>query len=309
MASGDDISLLCIPCGRMKIDGARASADPRKGTLELYQKLSDEPGRLWLSWSPVDGAPELRLGFAASDMQFKHLARVKGRVYCCLLSSTNVKHLFWMQCSDPSSDAELCSAFNELLDCSKVNDEQSAPAAAAQPAPTAAAPAAAGGNLQQALSQAFASAFGSIGQSSSSSSSSLQSALASAMATGLQSLGELGAAPSQQLAVDPRLGPTLAQLLDPTHLVPLFQDVGFVERLLPFLPAELRTLEELEFTLSSPQFQAALGQFDLALRTGSLRTVFAQLGLRMEDAAGNTVIKLFISALLAQAARQRQAAS
>lgn len=296
--SDDDISLLVIPCGLMIVTGSRVTADARKGTLELFQRLTEEPGNFKLKWTELGAsAAEWNFDFAGRDLEFKHLARVKGRVYCCFFKPTSQKFLFWMQDPDPETDIVYFSTFNELL-TSSLEDDEPEPSPASTPAVQSPA-----GSLQAAISQAFASALPSASRQN----SGLQSALASAMASGLQSLGERGATSQQQHGVDPRLGPTMAQLLDPSHVIALCTDEKFVARMLPLLPEGLRTQEELEFTLSSPQFQEAIGQFDMALRTGSLRTVFAQLGLKVEDASGTTVLKILISALLAQAARQRSA--
>ncbi|MDP2438455.1 MAG: hypothetical protein Q8P67_22150 [archaeon] len=324
--------LLGLCCGRMLVEGNKVVADPRRGRLLLCRREEDEAGHLAVLWGGEKEASGCFAAvFPAQDAEFRHLARVKGRVYALLFTASGCeggmcsvgpapkkKLLFWMAEQDPSQDADLAEQFNGCLEGVRLtlsDDPSEDVALSSSNSSNSSASSHASSvshistespdlyhRISSSLSAAMEQVMGGRAAAAAGTPGALQSALASAMAAGL------GPTPSSaRAAVDPRVGPTLLQLLDPEALLPRLQDEGVRQRLREQLPAELRDSPgELEFTLSVPQLQEALSRLDMALRSGSLQTVFEQLGLSITDAQGDSVIKLLVSALVAQAQRSRQ---
>lgn len=69
-------------------------------------------------------------------------------------------------------------------------------------------------------------------------------------------------------------------MLVPEKLVPIIAKHGdIVEKLLPDLPEERRTPEELYAFLHSPQLQQAIRTFASALETGQMNHLLRQIGV------------------------------
>jgi len=95
----------------------------------------------------------------------------------------------------------------------------------------------------------------------------------------------------------------LANVLTPSAIAPLLNDPEIVSALFPHLPPlpQAPTLEDLRDTVSSPQFQQALHSLSVALQSGQLGPLVAQLGLPAE--AGQSV-EGFLRAIEEQARRR-----
>lgn len=68
-------------------------------------------------------------------------------------------------------------------------------------------------------------------------------------------------------------------------MAPILANADVQERLLPYLPSGEslpQTAEEIQNTLTSPQFQQALGMFSAALASGQLGPLMCQFGLPAE---------------------------
>ncbi|EPQ11011.1 Proteasomal ubiquitin receptor ADRM1 [Myotis brandtii] len=68
-------------------------------------------------------------------------------------------------------------------------------------------------------------------------------------------------------------------------MAPILANADVQERLLPYLPSGEslpQTTEEIQNTLTSPQFQQALGMFSVALASGQLGPLMCQFGLPAE---------------------------
>lgn len=95
---------------------------------------------------------------------------------------------------------------------------------------------------------------------------------------------------------------SLVDILTPNNLAPLFSEhPELVHELFPHLPPDLPTHpteETLRQIVSSPQFRAAVRNFDQALRTGLLGGLVRGLGLPEE---AGTSIEAFLRAIQEQA--------
>ncbi|CCM03499.1 uncharacterized protein FIBRA_05633 [Fibroporia radiculosa] len=95
---------------------------------------------------------------------------------------------------------------------------------------------------------------------------------------------------------------SLVDILTPSNLMPLFAShPELVQTLFPHLPVDLPappTEDSLSRIISSPQFRAAVRNFDQALRTGLLGGLVRGLGLPEE---AGTSIEAFLRAIQEQA--------
>uniref|UniRef100_A0A8C6WE45 Adhesion regulating molecule 1 n=1 Tax=Neogobius melanostomus TaxID=47308 RepID=A0A8C6WE45_9GOBI len=97
-------------------------------------------------------------------------------------------------------------------------------------------------------------------------------------------------------------GVDLAAVLTPEVMAPMLSDPEVQQRLLPFLPqgeSLPQSPEELQNTLTSPQFQQALSMFSSALASGQLGPLMNQFGLPPEavDAANKGDLEAFAKAM------------
>ncbi|XP_072305314.1 proteasomal ubiquitin receptor ADRM1-like [Eucyclogobius newberryi] len=97
-------------------------------------------------------------------------------------------------------------------------------------------------------------------------------------------------------------GVDLASVLTPEIMAPILADLEVQQRLLPYLPSGeslLQSPEELQTTLTSPQFQQALSMFSSALASGQLGPLMNQFGLPQEavDAANKGDLEAFAKAM------------
>ncbi|XP_006126237.2 proteasomal ubiquitin receptor ADRM1 isoform X3 [Pelodiscus sinensis] len=94
----------------------------------------------------------------------------------------------------------------------------------------------------------------------------------------------------------------LASVLTPEIMAPILANAEVQERLLPYLPSGEslpQTAEEIQNTLTSPQFQQALSMFSAALASGQLGPLMSQFGLPAEavDAANKGDVEAFAKAM------------
>ncbi|XP_051914103.1 proteasomal ubiquitin receptor ADRM1 [Hippocampus zosterae] len=97
-------------------------------------------------------------------------------------------------------------------------------------------------------------------------------------------------------------GVDLATALTPEVMAPILANPEVQQRLMPFLPSGeslLQSTDELQTTLSSPQFQQAMSMFSSALASGQLGPLMNQFGLPTEavDAANNGDLEAFAKAM------------
>ncbi|XP_068117957.1 proteasomal ubiquitin receptor ADRM1 [Hyperolius riggenbachi] len=94
----------------------------------------------------------------------------------------------------------------------------------------------------------------------------------------------------------------LASVLTPEIMAPILANSEVQERLMPYLPSGEslpQTAEEIQNTLTSPQFQQALSMFSAALASCQLGPLMSQFGLPAEavDAANKGDIEAFAKAM------------
>nr|KAF6470676.1 adhesion regulating molecule 1 [Molossus molossus] len=94
----------------------------------------------------------------------------------------------------------------------------------------------------------------------------------------------------------------LASVLTPEIMAPILANADVQERLLPYLPSGEslpQTADEIQNTLTSPQFQQALGMFSAALASGQLGPLMCQFGLPAEavEAANKGDVGAFAEAM------------
>jgi len=99
--------------------------------------------------------------------------------------------------------------------------------------------------------------------------------------------------PAQQVpAQGPR--PRLSALINPELILPHLSNPAIQQQLIPFLPPDQRTPDELRQVLHSPQFQQSLDSFGDALETGQLGELMRQFGL---NTTGPSSIQQFLQAI------------
>ncbi|XP_041080297.1 proteasomal ubiquitin receptor ADRM1-like [Polyodon spathula] len=94
----------------------------------------------------------------------------------------------------------------------------------------------------------------------------------------------------------------LASVLTPEVMAPILANADVQQRLLPYLPSGEslpQTAEEIQNTLTSPQFQQAMSMFSVALASGQLGPLMSQFGLPVEavDAANKGDVEAFAKAM------------
>ncbi|XP_041112491.1 proteasomal ubiquitin receptor ADRM1-like [Polyodon spathula] len=94
----------------------------------------------------------------------------------------------------------------------------------------------------------------------------------------------------------------LASVLTPEVMAPILSNADVQKRLLPYLPSGEslpQTAEEIQNTLTSPQFQQAMSIFSAALASGQLGPLMSQFGLPAEavDAANKGDVEAFANAM------------
>uniref|UniRef100_A0A7N6B880 Adhesion regulating molecule 1 n=1 Tax=Anabas testudineus TaxID=64144 RepID=A0A7N6B880_ANATE len=102
-----------------------------------------------------------------------------------------------------------------------------------------------------------------------------------------------------------RFGPVdLVSVCTPEMMAPILTNAEVQQRLLPFLPSGEslpQSADEIQNTLSSPQFQQSMSMFSSALASGQLGPLMSQFGLPPEavDAANRGDVEAFARAMQA----------
>ncbi|XP_078274831.1 proteasomal ubiquitin receptor ADRM1 isoform X4 [Rhinoraja longicauda] len=100
----------------------------------------------------------------------------------------------------------------------------------------------------------------------------------------------------------PKTAVDLASVLTPEVMGPILANAEVQERLLPYLPTGEslpQPAEEIQNTITSPQFQQAMSMFSAALASGQLGPLMSQFGLPAEavEAAGKGDVEGFAKAM------------
>lgn len=223
-----------------------------KGAIMI---TNGEDGLLHFIWkNRVTNDVEEDLILFPSDASF---VKASGRTYVLKFSSSNQRHFFWMQDASSDRDDEFVHNVNGLLE-----DPEFVPTWGSTST-----------SSQGASSSSAASQF----QATPEQLEQLQSILASMT-------GGVGDAQSRV----PEM--SLSDILTPETITPLFTThPSLIPALFPHLPPDLPTPptpEAVQRVITSPQFRAAVSNFDQALRTGLLGGLVRGLGLPEEAGTG-----------------------
>ncbi|KAK7056723.1 hypothetical protein VNI00_002440 [Paramarasmius palmivorus] len=268
--------LLAFKAGRAFRRGSTNFVDPNptKGAVMLSRGEDELLHFMWKN--RVTNEVEEDLILFPSDATFVKVPQSSsGRVYVLKFSSSDQRHFFWMQDASSARDNEFVTNVNGFLqemDYEPVwNTTGASRSTSAQ-----AAPAAGPSNIQASPED--------IAQ--------LQQILSSR-------LGTQGGSGVPDLSLN--------DILTPANISPLFTShPELVPSLFPHLPPDLPmppSEDVLQQVINSPQFRAAVSNFDQALRTGLLGGLVRGLGLPEEAGLG---IEPFLRAIQEQADRERR---
>ncbi|KAH7924958.1 adhesion regulating molecule [Leucogyrophana mollusca] len=276
MASESRNILLAFKAGRaFRREGTNyVDPHPAKGAVML---VNGEDGLLHFVWKDrTTGAEEEDLILFPSDASFAKVTQSAwGRTYVLKFLSSNQRHFFWMQDASTRRDDEFVGNLNRLLDDPEIipvwDSRQPEASTSTAPPPASAGPSGAAPTPEQ-LAQ---------------------------LRSLITSMGASSTANAQPQADDLSLG----DILTPANLIPLFTShPNLLPAIFPFLPPDVPpTADSLQRTINSPQFRAAVRDFDRALRTGLLGGLVRSLGLPEEAGTG---VEAFLRAVQAQAARE-----
>nr|XP_006639745.1 PREDICTED: proteasomal ubiquitin receptor ADRM1 [Lepisosteus oculatus] len=304
--------------GKMTLKGSTVTPDKRKGLVYIQQT---DDSLIHFCWKDrTTGNVDDDLIIFPDDCEFKRVTQcTTGRVYVLKFKAGSKRLFFWMQEPKSDKDEEYCRKVNEYLNN--------------PPMPGALGSGGSGGHELSALGgegglqsllgnmshnqlmqligptglgglgglgalagPGLASLLGSGGPPTSSSSSSptqpiqlsdLQSILATMNVPAMAAGGQ---------------GVDLASVLTPEVMAPILANAEVQQRLLPYLPSGEslpQTAEEIQNTLTSPQFQQAMSMFSSALASGQLGPLMSQFGLPTEavDAANKGDVEAFAKAM------------
>ncbi|ESK94951.1 proteasomal ubiquitin receptor adrm1-like [Moniliophthora roreri MCA 2997] len=271
--------LLAFKAGRAFRRGSTNFVDPNptKGAVLLTRGEDDLLHFIWKNRATNHVDEDLIL--FPSDATFVKVPQSSsGRVYVLKFSSSDQRHFFWMQDASSARDEEFATNVNGFLqDMDYVPVWNTSGASASTSAQASSSQNTAGPSNIQASPEDIAQ---------------LQQILSSR-------LGAQGSSSVPDLA--------LTDILTPANISPLFTShPELIPSLFPHLPPDLPmppSEEVLQQVVNSPQFRAAVSNFDQALRTGLLGGLVRGLGLPEEAGLG---IEPFLRAIQEQADRERR---
>jgi len=212
-----------------------------------------------------------------SEASFEKVKQAAGgRTYVLKFTSSNQRHFFWLQDASTDRDSQITENVNNLLQDPSFTpvweDESAGPT---QPQASTSATAAPPTDRQ--LSELR------------------------------NILSQISQNPGATGAQAPEL--SLADVLTPANLAPLFSSPDLVRSIFPYLPPDLPvppSAEVLQRIIESPQFHAAVRSLDQALATGLLGGLVRGLGLPEEAGMG---VGPFLRAIREQAQREASGSS
>ncbi|MBZ3884311.1 Proteasomal ubiquitin receptor ADRM1 [Sciurus carolinensis] len=278
----------------MSLKGTTVTPDKRKGLVYIRQT---DDSVIHFCWKDgTSGTVEDDLIIFPDDCKFKCVPQCPSRRVSMLKFKAGSKRLFfWMQEPKTDQDEEHCRKVNEYLnnphdawgpggewewdpravgaECSwnqlaAVTPSSTTSSARATPAPSASA----------GVSATSPSPAPSSGNGTNAAASPTQPSQLSDLQNILTTMN-VPAGPGGSHQVD------LASVLTPGIMVPNFANADIQQHLLPYLPfgeSMPQTAEEIQSTLTSPQFQQALGMFSTALASRQLGPFMYQFGLPAE---------------------------
>lgn len=251
-ASAEGVGLQ-FNAGRMTYEGKRVVADARKGLVRIVRSAEDSLLHIqWLDRTAPGAAPEEDQIVFPNEAVFEKVTQSSGRVYLLRFKQDDRKFFYWMQGPRAQDDEQLCAQVNEQLnrpwdeeDDVSISPDPSEPQLTPSAAPDSQpATAGAGGDAVQLFD--------------------LQRILSNLTQQG-------GAAGDSQLAaLHKDTGPGFSDIFRPDVVLPLLEESVVEERLAPYLPEGMQTLEAIAELMPSPQFQQQLDAFTLAVRSGQI---------------------------------------
>ncbi|XP_059754527.1 proteasomal ubiquitin receptor ADRM1 isoform X2 [Balaenoptera ricei] len=325
--------------GKMSLKGTTVTPDKRKGLVYIQQT---DDSLIHFCWKDrTSGNVEDDLIIFPDDCEFKRVPQCpSGRVYVLKFKAGSKRLFFWMQEPKTDQDEEHCRKVNEYLNNPPMPGALGASGSGGHELSALGGegglqsllgnmshsqlmqligPAGLGGlgGLGALTGPGLASLLGSGGPPASSSSSSSRSQSAAVTPSSTTSSTRATPAPSAPAAASttsPSPAPSsvdLASVLTPEIMAPILANADVQERLLPYLPSGEslpQTAEEIQNTLTSPQFQQALGMFSAALASGQLGPLMCQFGLPAEavEAANKGDVEAFAKAMQNSASPEQQ---
>lgn len=322
--------------GKMTLKGNLVTPDKRKGTVYIQQ--SDD-SLIHFCWKDrTSGNVDDDLIIFPDDCEFKRVSQcTTGRVYVLKFKAGSKRLFFWMQEPKTDKDEEYCRKVNEYLNNPPIPGSTGSGGGSGHELSALGGegglqnllgnmshnqlmqligPTGLGGlGLGALAGPGLANLLGSGGPATSSSSSSSRSQSAAATPSSTAAAPRLSS--SSQAATTPVApaasavssgGSTpatpvdLASVCTPEMMAPILANAEVQQRLLPFLPSGEslpQSTEEIQNTLSSPQFQQSMSMFSSALASGQLGPLMNQFGLPAEavEAANKGDVEAFAKAM------------
>ncbi|KAF9014574.1 adhesion regulating molecule [Hymenopellis radicata] len=261
-------TLLAFKAGRALRREGTNFVDPvaTKGAIMI---VNGDDGLLHFMWkNRTSNVVEEDLILFPTDATF---VKASGRTYVLKFSSSDQRHFFWMQDASSARDDEFVSNLNGYLEDPEFTPNWPSTSSAG---PSTSAQGASSSNFQATPEQ--------IEQLSS-------------LLNQMTGSNQGGGVPEM----------SLSDILTPANITPLFTShPQLIPTLFPHLPPDLPSppsQEAVERIVISPQFRAAVTNFDQALRTGLLGGLVRGLGLPEEAGTG---IGPFLRAVQEQADRE-----
>uniref|UniRef100_A0A8C7EDV8 ADRM1 26S proteasome ubiquitin receptor n=1 Tax=Nothoprocta perdicaria TaxID=30464 RepID=A0A8C7EDV8_NOTPE len=265
--------------GKMSLKGSTVTPDKRKGLVYIQQT---DDSLIHFCWKDrTSGNVEDDLIIFPDDCEFKRVPQcTTGRVYVLKFKAGSKRLFFWMQEPKTDKDEEHCRKVNEYLNNPPM-------------------PGALGGNTSGGHE------LSALGGTVHSLSRSQSAAVTPSSTTSSTRVTPAPSAPAAASVTSPSPVPSsvdLATVLTPEIMAPILANAEVQERLMPYLPSGEslpQTAEEIQNTLTSPQFQQALSMFSAALASGQLGPLMSQFGLPAEavDAANKGDVEAFAKAM------------
>uniref|UniRef100_A0A3Q2NY28 ADRM1 26S proteasome ubiquitin receptor n=1 Tax=Fundulus heteroclitus TaxID=8078 RepID=A0A3Q2NY28_FUNHE len=317
--------------GKMTMKGSTVTPDKRKG--QVYIQQTDD-SLIHFCWKDrTTGNVDDDLIIFPDDCEFKRVNQcTTGRVYVLKFKAGSKRLFFWMQEPKNDKDDEYCRKVNEYLNNPPI------PGALGSGGSGGHDLSALGGEgglqsllgnmshnqLMQLIGPTGLGGIGGLGAlagpglanllgSSSSSSSSSVPAVSNSTTRSFNIKAEIykryifypfccNANRNTRFYVFLMLTVDLASVLTPEIMAPILANPEVQQRLTPYLPSGEslpQSSEELNNTLSSPQFQQAMSMFSSALASGQLGPLMNQFGLPAEavDAANKGDVEAFAKAM------------
>ncbi|XP_067382216.1 proteasomal ubiquitin receptor ADRM1 isoform X3 [Channa argus] len=322
--------------GKMTLKGNVVTPDKRKGMVYIQQ--SDD-SLIHFCWKDrTTGNVDDDLIIFPDDCEFKRVSQcTTGRVYVLKFKAGSKRLFFWMQEPKTDKDEEYCRKVNEYLNNPPIPGAPGSGGGSGHELSALGGegglqsllgnmshnqlmqligPTGLGGlgGLGALAGPGLANLLGSGGPATSSSSSSSRSQSAAATPSSGSSTSRLSSSqapttpvtPAPSAAVPSSVASStpvdLASVCTPEMMAPILTNAEVQQRLLPFLPSGeslLQSAEEIQNTLTSPQFQQSMSMFSSALASGQLGPLMSQFGLPAEavDAANRGDVEAFARAM------------